>query len=242
MMAALMEVGSGNRPPSFISSLLREGLEAEAAQIAGVLEPAGDVHTGGLTSGETAHIVQDPENGCGGDTPLRPAPADNLVLYDCCFEGLYFHRNGIVNRLMRTAAGTDAPQQKGRGPSVSEHELPTAPPESLTCTEESARQHAGIGPGRPDSGHQCYHAPDYTEESRTFKVMLTGDRVVAASRNWVGERDFDSRISHMLPDATGRLFTRPRAWRLRLVQEEYTRCAHRMMVLKCLCEHSLPPW
>ncbi|KAL8426365.1 hypothetical protein Efla_002983 [Eimeria flavescens] len=186
MMAALMDVGSGKRPAAFISTLLNEGLEAEAAQTAASADQ---------TAKDSEHRRPSEliKGAHGANTPLRPAPAGNLVLYDCCFEGLYFHRGGVINKLIPNSEEDCPTQRRCKKPDMAETPL-TLPPATVGQTQRGIHQSTfddAATCSDKGNGQPSCHIPRCTEETRSF-------------------------------------------------QEEYMRCAQRMMVLKCLCEHSFP--
>nr|AET50706.1 hypothetical protein [Eimeria tenella] len=192
MMAALMEVGRGAWAAACISTLLREGLEVEAAVEAAKLDAAEEsasMTRAGSTEVEELRLAT--ESCC---TALHPAPASNLVLYDCCFEGLYFSRTGAVNRLMLKPGDTEALHS----PAKKLREAEADPQNSIAHPESAGKQNSafedeGICNTQTACNTNFGFGPRSTEESRTF-------------------------------------------------QDEYMRSAHRMMVLRCLCEHSFPPW
>ena len=117
-----MEVGSGAQPETFISDLLREGEETEkeaqeavaasaaatAAAAAAAAEAPAAAAAAGSKRGKTAAAQLEVQADRGGRQGLSPAPACNLVLYDCCFEGLYFSRSGVVNLLMEPQGSSNS--------------------------------------------------------------------------------------------------------------------------------------
>ncbi|OEH77474.1 tRNA pseudouridine synthase related protein [Cyclospora cayetanensis] len=168
MMAALLEVGRGTRPISFISSLLREGKDADAAR----------EHSGGgrAIAGSESTRTDDRDHGkksCGGERALHPAPACSLVLYDCCFEGLYFQRNGVINRL--NSGSKSASLQVLR-----ETKQPTTDQQSHGLDAQNSKTAApkwiGNDKGKRPSCLQLTQTPGCTEESRSFQVVLRNIR------------------------------------------------------------------
>lgn len=169
MMAALMEVGRGAWPAACISTLLREGLEVEAAKMDAAEESASMTRTGS-TEVEELRLAKE---SC--YTALLPAPASNLVLYDCCFEGLYFSRAGAVNRLMLKQGGTEAlhsPAKKVREADA-DPQISIAHPES-GGKQNSAFEDEGIRNTQTACNTNLEFGPRSTEESRTFQVLCVG--------------------------------------------------------------------
>ncbi|CDJ47885.1 hypothetical protein, conserved [Eimeria brunetti] len=212
MMAALMEVGSGAQPPTFISDLLKEGEEAEEEQRAAAA--AGEAGAAAAHIGGEAAAATDYKTDRGGRQGLTPAPACNLVLYDCCFEGLYFSRSGVVNLLM--------------GPQTSSSSLSSAP--ATNATEEEKDKTDGDAKAARDKASFEQERQQHLLANAATKQQeeTTASAAIAAA--------------NVHPPICGLGVTPCSTEESRTFQEEYLRSAQRMMVLKCLCEHSLPPW
>lgn len=198
MMAALMEVGRGAQPATFISDLLKEGEEVEAAEEAQRAATAAGLTSAaaaGNEGAETAAAIREVQTQREGRQGLSPAPACNLVLYDCCFEGLYFSRSGVVNLLMgfqrsssttsssgfvasKAAEGTGKTEMHGvakeaRGTNNSENEYQKGPIVDVAAAQqhgETPRPAAADAHPQQDSNCQFALPPCSTEESRTFQV------------------------------------------------------------------------
>ncbi|KAL8269664.1 hypothetical protein Esti_006419 [Eimeria stiedai] len=168
MVAALMDVGSGLRSEASISSLLKEGSDSEAQHMDASTEGAG-AHSASTALCAAEEDLQKRKSGSRSELPVRPAPADNLVLYDCCFEGLYFHRTGVFNRLFRTESDFARFKSEALGPI----ERPPNP-QPVPCAEDEKPvvQHAGEEAAAPEAGDEqpSCHLPRCTEESRSFQV------------------------------------------------------------------------
>ncbi|KAL8441613.1 hypothetical protein Emag_007014 [Eimeria magna] len=168
-MAALMDVGSGLRSEAFISSLLKEGLDSEVEHTDASLQgAAGHGTVSAIRTGKEA--LKKTKSGSRSEPPLRPAPAGNLVLYDCCFEGLYFHRTGVVNRLIRTGGDSTRFKSEAVGPV---ERPPTSQHVPCGYSEKSTIQHASEEAAAPEAGdeHPTCHLPRCTDESRSFQVQ-----------------------------------------------------------------------
>ncbi|KAL8454436.1 hypothetical protein Emed_000157 [Eimeria media] len=170
MMAALMDVGSGLRSEAFISSLLKEGLDSEVERSDDASSESAAGHSAVGAVRTEKEESKKTKSGSRSELPLRPAPAGNLVLYDCCFEGLYFHRSGVVNRLVRSTAGDSTRFKSEAGGLIEQPPTSQNVPRGEYCekpTTHLAKEEAAA-PEAGDEQLSC-HLPRCTEESRSFQ-------------------------------------------------------------------------